>query len=361
MYSSVTRTEGYKRRLLDFIRFEYGIKSRSIVPARRGFYGETWQLVEHNKKKASGKTKDAEAAGSLSDVVRSYFVKLDYSPHRDIYERSFAVVDHLCNNGIDYISKVVRTTNGKLLARFDGAILGVFEWIDGENVQTNDTKLLEYQLMAKIYTVPGEGLQIRREDFSSKCVDSFYMQWSKLKDEAVNALLEKNREKIEHRAGRLRAFSDICRSDTTDFYITHGDAGGNFIAGVESPDCDDPGHGSESASGEQHPIMHYIVDWDEPALAPPERDAWVMCSHEWARDAFHEALSRNGIEYTLRPERLAYYCYHYFFFYLTSYLDALPQVAPDQLEAYKKTIEEYIDSWVQDSFGYVDMICYTGP
>lgn len=360
MYSSVIRTDGYKRRLLRFIKFEYGINVAGIAgitPAKRGFYGETWRLDTPQKLRAAVAAKTANEEGLSSaeettieentidvtdtqtSVKRSYFVKLDYSPHRDIYERSFPVVEYLCNSGIDFISKVVKTTDGRLFTRFDGAVLGVFEWIDGENTQTNESKIPEFRMLARVYDTPYEGLPLSREDFSSKSVDTFYTQWNILKDEAVNALLEKNRAKIEHRAGRLRAFSDLCRGDTTNFYISHGDAGGNFIAGAQ---------------------RNYIVDWDEPLLAPPERDAWVMCSYEWARDAFHEALRQNGIAYTLRPERLAYYCYHYFFFYLTSYLDALPLVGPEQLEAYIEIITEYLDSWVQDSFDFADMIRYTG-
>ena len=398
MYSSVLRTEGYKHRLLRLIRFEYGIKAVSITPAKRGFYGETWRLdalekaaVKLESKSGAGeaaeamgkteateateaieatataeatetavKTGTAKATGKTEKIKRSYFVKLDYSPHSDIYERSFSVVEHLCNHGIDFISRIVKTKGGMLYTRFDGAILGIFEWIDGENTQTNESKIPEYRMLAEVYSVPYEGLQIQREVFSSKSVDTFFIQWSALKDEAVNELLEKNRVKIEHRAGRLRAFSDLCRGDATDFFITHGDAGGNFIVGSKSLKSEFSNHSEVSAEGGQDSGSFFIVDWDEPLLAPPERDAWVMCSHEWARDAFHEALHNNGITYTLRPERLAYYCYHYFFYYLTSYLDALPHVETGQLESYIKIIEEYLDSWVQESFDYVDLIRYTG-
>ena len=75
-----------------------------------------------------------------------------------------------------------------------------------------------------------------------------------------------------------------------------------------------------------------------------------MCSRDWARAAFHDALLQNGIIYTLRPERLAYYCYHYFFFYLTAYLDGFTQF--DKVQ----TIEEYIDSWIEKSIEYADKI-----
>jgi len=61
---------------------------------------------------------------------------------------------------------------------------------------------------------------------------------------------------------------------------------------------------------------YHIVDWDDPRLAPPERDAWFCMHWNWATAAFNKALRENGIEYALRIERMAYYCYQYFFFYL---------------------------------------------
>jgi len=147
-----------------------------------------------------------------------------------------------------------------------------------------------------------------------------------LEDKQLLLLLEKNRAKLEHRAERLKKFSEFCRVDNTGFVITHGDAGGNFMV-----------------SGDKY----FIVDWDNPILAPPERDAWVMCGKDWARDAFHDALRQNDIAYTLRPERLAYYCYDFFFFYLTAFLDVSAQA---------DTVEEYIDGWIEWSFEYADKI-----
>ena len=305
MYSNVVRSEDYKRRLIAVIQNAYGIGA-VIAPAKRGFYGETWRL---------------NAAGA------SYFLKLVYpAAHQAVYERSFAVIQHLCDHGIDFISRVVKAKDGSLFARFDGAVLGVFDWIDGENIETDATKISEYQMLAKVYTVPPHGISIAHEDFSERFVDQFFEQWSVLEDPALLSLLEKNRAKLEHRAERLRTFAARCQSDTAGFVITHGDAGGNFIV-----------------SGDRH----YIVDWDNPVLAPPERDAWVMCSRDWARDAFHSALRQNGISYTLRPERLAYYCYQFFFFYLTAFLDASTQA---------DTIAEYFDHWIEDSFAYADRV-----
>lgn len=301
------RDEQYIIFLADFICKEYNLTAVSITPAKRGFYGETWRL-------------------DTSD--HSYFLKLDYSAaHQSIYERSFTIVEHLCSHGIDFISRIVKTTDGRLSTRFDGAVLGVFYWIDGENIETDATKIPEYQMLAKVYTVPTCDIQIPRENFSGKSADRFFEQWNALNDTQITSLFEKNRAKLEHRAERLKHFAGLCRGDTTGFFITHGDAGGNLIVNSD---------------------RHYIVDWDNPILAPLERDAWVMGFRDWAGCIFHKSLRRNGIDYTLRPERLAYYCYYTFFFYLTEYLAGFTQAET------VREIEGYFNVWVEERIEYAD-------
>ena len=307
MYSNIPRSQEYQHRLVEFISQQYGISAAALSPAKRGYYGETWRL---------------DAANGC------YFLKLVYpDAHKAIYERSFPVIQHICDHGIDFISRIVKTKDGELSTRFDGAILGVFDWIDGENIETDATKTPECHMLAKVYTVPSRGVPILREDFSSLNVDKFFEQWKSLDNVQIHSLLEKNRAKLEHRANRLKYLARRCQGDTADFFITHGDAGGNLIV--------DGGR-------------YFIVDWDNPILAPPERDAWVMCCRDWARDAFCNALCQNGIRHTLRLERLAYYCYDFFFFYLTAYLDGFTRT--DKV----RQIEEYIDDWMEESIQYAD-------
>lgn len=307
MYSNIPRSQEYQRRLLAFIRQEYRIDAAVLAPAKRGYYGETWRLDATNS---------------------SYFLKLVYpAAHRTAYERSFSIIQHLCDHGIDFISRIVKTKDGDLSTRFDDAVLGVFDWIDGENIETDATKIPEYQILAKVYGVPSGGVPILREDYSGTSADTFFEHWSALDNRQLHSLLEKNRAKLEHRAQRLQHFAELCRGDTADFFITHGDAGGNLIVNDD---------------------RYFIVDWDNPILAPPERDAWVMCSRDWARDAFQNALAQNGIRHTLRLAQLAYYCYHFFFFYLTTYLDGFTQA--DTV----REIEEYIDGWIKGSIQYAD-------
>jgi Ser/Thr protein kinase RdoA (MazF antagonist) len=309
MYSNICRDSEYLSRLARFLLEVYCIKAVDITPAKRGFYGETWRLDSTDK---------------------SYFVKLVYpDAYAAVYERSFHIIEHLCNNGIDFISKIIKTKDGGLFSRFDGAVLGVFEWINGKTIQTDATQIPEYQMLAKVYTIPANGLDIPSEDFSAKNADIFFEKWGLLVEKELISLFEKKRAELEYRAARLRRFSCLCQNDAKGFVITHGDAGGNLIK--------DGGR-------------YFIVDWDNPILAPPERDAWVMCSRDWAREAFQSALFQNNIEYTIRNERLAYYCYQFFFFYLISYIDGFTQASGIQ------EIEAFIDGWIKDSFEYADKI-----
>jgi len=299
------------QKLLNYIRFEYGIEAIDIYPAKRGFYGETWQI----------------------DTIKCrYFAKAVYSPmHKNVYEKSFPIIEHINHCGIDFISKIVKTKTGSLFTQFDDAVFGVFDWIEGENKQDEHSKVHEYQLLAKIYTVSADGLEIQRENFSSESANTFFKKYEKLAtDIPLKKLFKQHHSKIAHRANRLRLFSErCCNSDAAPLFITHGDAGGNYIT-----------DGSKS----------YIVDWDTPILTSPERDAWFCMHWDWAINAFHDALRENGINYFFRPERLAYYCYHMFFFYLNAYIDRFI------LNGDAPGIEEYMDGWIEDSFKFADKI-----
>ena len=272
------------------------------------------------------------------DTVNSrYFLKLDYSvPHKSVYEASFPVVQHLCDHGIDFVSRIVRTKRGQLCTYFDSAVLGVFEWMDGDIVETEDTKIPEYEMLAKVYTVPYGGLTIPRESFSDLKAVIFMDRYSQMQSSPVSEagagileILRQNHSKIVARAKRLKEFSYRCQGDRSRFFITHGDAGGNLMMNKGRP-C--------------------ITDWDEVMAAPPERDAWVMCCQDWAREAFQKALHERGIIYALQPERLAYYCYHMFFTYLNAFLDGFTRAEPAQ------EIREYFHGWIEDRIQFADSI-----
>ena len=316
MYNNIHRDSEYMDSLKGFIHKTYHINVISITPAKRGYYGETWRL---------------------ETIDNHYFVKLDYSSrHQKLFQNSLSVVEYLCNNGIDFINKIVKTCNAELYSIFDSAVLCVFEWIDGENIETDDTKTPEYQMLSKIYPLTKKGFNIPTVEFSDNTAIRFYEKWENLKkapqSEANNAVLrvlEKHSEKYSHRALRLSYFSTLCQKDKSDFYITHGDAGRNFLVG----------------NG-----RNYIVDWDEVMYAPIECDAWEMCCHDWARKLFNDTLRENNIGYTLRLERLAFFCYYMFFFLTGEFIE-------DFLHGKCETIEDAFDeSWLEERIQFADKI-----
>lgn len=146
------------------------------------------------------------------------------------------------------------------------------------------------------------------------------------------AVFERFTDEFSHCASRLSQIAGYCRGEIDDFYLTHGDAGGNFFIG----------------NGK-----NYILDWDEAMYAPIERDAWVMGCYDWARKLFNDTLKANHIPYRLREERLAFYCYHMYFYYLVEFLMAHPICdKSQQIAEYLKT-----DGWIKSRIQFADTVC----
>ena len=318
MYNGNPQDEKYIHRLIGAIYEQYGIVADSVTPASRGYYGETWKV-----RSGSG----------------LYFLKIDYFMfHQEKFRQSLAVIKYFCENVIDFVGKVIKTRKGTPYSKFNGAVAGLFEWIECENIETDDTKAAEYQMLCKIYQLTKPGLKIPRESFSDDAAVHFYELWDKLKESPNKAsyhvvldLFEHHRDEFSRCASRLSQFAGYCRADTNDFYLTHGDAGGNFFIG----------------NGKS-----YILDWDEVMYAPIERDAWVMGCYDWARELFNGTLKANNIPYRLNMDRLAFYCYHMYFYYLVEFLMTHPICDKSQ------QISEYLgdDGWIRGRIEFADTI-----
>lgn len=310
------QNEVYITELKEHLQREYGLWATSILPARRGYYGETWQVD----------TQDGR-----------YFLKLDGSAqHQMKYRNSLAVVEYLCDSGIHFVGAVVKTKSGELYSTFGCAVLAVFDWIYGENQETDETKIPEYGMLCKIYAMSKPGFHIPRAAFSAEIASDFFSRWEQLKAQTANvearkvcALLEQKSVLLRHYAERLQYFAKCCEKEPTHFYFTHGDAGGNLLVGKQG---------------------YYIPDWDEVMYAPPERDAWVMCCYQWAVALFNKTLHENKVDYELQPRRLAFYCYHMFFYYLVEFLRGFTK------SSLQEEMESYFDSWIVARMEYAETI-----
>jgi hypothetical protein len=317
MYGQTIRTIEYIAELSEFISQEYGIAVNSIVPANRGYYGETWKVATKNE---------------------LYFAKLDYSyPHNKLYRRSFPVMEKLYRHGIVNINKIIKTVDGKLYSRFGNAVFGLFDWIDGVNAQDKTTMMEEFKILAKVYTVPTEGLELPAQDFSLSVSDMLFKHIKRINDKDIGAIFDDNGLMLNHCKERLSLFANRCGKLTLPHFITHGDAGGNIIVG---------GNGT-----------FYLVDWDNPVLAPPERDAWFYMHRDWAMLAFQNSLNKNAINYTLNQNLMAFYCYYYWFHYLNNFMEGyfgggnLNSKTVADITAYLAP-----DCWINNIISYADKL-----
>ena len=317
MHNDIPRDEAYLHRLKDALHEQYGITVTEITPAKRGYYGETWQV---------------------RGDAGTYFLKVDYLPfHQQRFEQGLHIIDYLCENGIDFVGEIIKTREGRLCFPFETARAGLFVWVEGKNVETDHTKAAEYEMLCKIYALTKPGLGIPTIAFSNDAAVRFYAQWEALKkapetdaNRAVLAVFQRFGEELTRCALQLSRMAERCCGDQSHFYVTHGDAGGNFFIG----------------NG-----RNYIFDWDEAVYAPIERDAWVMGCHNWAWELFDNTLKENHIPYRLRPERMAFYCYHMYFHYLHEFLMVHPQCDMSQ------RITEYMeDGWIRSRIRFADTL-----
>ena len=317
----------YLDEVLGHIRICYGIEADDICEASRGYYGETWRLSA------------ADAGGG----ERLYFAKIDYSPaHRDVYRRSFGALERFMECGIDFVNCPIRALDGGVYTLFGEGVFGLFEWIEGESYQDEVTKHEEYRMLGEIYRVPWDGLELPAEDFGTRSAEDFF-EWVEFlrtnsRYEELVRLIDSRWDRVLYRSDRLREMSRRCREglggDLTaeGYVITHSDSGSNVIIGADK---------------------FWLVDWDNPIIAPPERDAWFTAMWGWARELFADSLARAGVKYELRAERLAYYAYHFWFEYLNVYFMTLRDL-PDSYGEICGMVEEYFGCWIENCFGFAD-------
>lgn len=312
-----TRKPDYEEDLIGFLFLEYRLTVYGIAPAQRGFYGETWKV--HTDK-------------------GDCFVKIDYwKHHRESYQNSLSVVQAMSDSGISFIPKVMKTKEGHLYSRFQTGVAAVFEYINGELLEDCPITLL-YGHLAEIYRLKVGSGGLVTENFGTQTAGAI-QNLRNMPDLPVNVAeaLDKKASAISRYAQRLEYFSSVCKKDRNHFHITHGDAGGNCIL-----------------SGEQI----YIVDWDSVMFAPIERDAWIFIGSRQQLDKINSVLEEKGVAYTLEQERLCYYCYAFFFYYLDEFQKSLADAGDEkQKEKIADSLAGYLtDSWIYKRLNAADKV-----
>lgn len=289
----IEREREYIDALRVFLNNAYGFLIDTIELTKRGYMAETYIAITKENR---------------------FFVKIvSLASHKEVYRESFRVIDFLNQNNIDFISKNIKTKDGKLTCDFEGGVVGLFEYIDGEHSDDYPLESL-FEKYSLIYKVNVDNLNIKREDFRASTVELFESNLAKMKEdnfryEKIISFFESKKEAIEKYKNRVKSIGKNCEINKNDFHVTHGDGQGNVII------CQD---GIK------------IIDWDVPLYSPIERDAWVFLDNQKTLDRFNKIINKNDIHYTLKKERLYYYCFLFFFYYLAEEIEIVMNIEDEK-------------------------------
>jgi spectinomycin phosphotransferase len=196
---------------------------------------------------------------------KSYFIKLKLGHHHDI---SVEIVELLHSDGIEQIIPPIKTMHGKATQRIEDFTLIVYPFVDGQDGfhrnLTDDQWIMLGRALRQVhqFEVP-QPLQnrIRKETYSSKWrefVRSFYghVEAEPNTDEIALKLQKFMKENIliiRRLVDRAQQLGEKLQNHSPKFVLCHSDIhAGNVLM-----------EGNNAI---------YIVDWDEPIMAPKERD-----------------------------------------------------------------------------------------
>ncbi|HAT1869146.1 TPA: aminoglycoside O-phosphotransferase APH(9)-Ia [Legionella pneumophila] len=209
---------------------------------------------------------DMNAFGYKADSEsNSYFVKLKYGHHDEI---NLSIIRLLHDSGIKEIIFPIYTRDAKLFQQIDHFKIIVYPFIDAPNGFTQNLTEKQWQQLGKVLrqihetSVPAAIQQrLRKETYSPKwreIVRSFY---SKIgfddSDDQITAdfksFFNQNIDSIHRLVDSSEELYKKIQPDLDKYVLCHSDvhAGNVLVVNEESI---------------------YIIDWDEPMLAPKERD-----------------------------------------------------------------------------------------
>ena len=279
----------------------YGITAATIGDAPRGFVADTYDVTA--------------AAG------RRYFAKqLPLWADADAVRAGVDVLTELRALGIDTVSQPVRTLAGAPAATLDGRPFFLFAFIPGERASDGDASLspasLNYDfgayvdLLARIHAAtPRLRATVPREDFALPWAAEYEELFARalsltaptIEQAQLRRLLEPYRPRVEADWAALTTLVATCREATWPAVLTHGDGiGSNLIVGDDG--------------------RLYLIDWDNPLLAPAERDTWFFLNTAAAPAVFLPEYRRTFPDYRPDPLFHRFYVLQRFFQDLTGYL-----------------------------------------
>jgi spectinomycin phosphotransferase len=233
----------------------------------------------------------------------AYFIKIKQGHAQDI---SAMIMSLLQEAGVQHIIPLIKTVEGQATQRIDDFTLTVSPFVEGQDGfnrgLTDEQWTTLGQVMRQVHDihVPSSlQAKIRRESFSPKWRDvvrSFYplIESEPSGDEvSVNMLkfMKENATTIHRLVGRAEQLAQKVQHQSAHFVLCHSDLhGGNVLIDAKN--------------------AIYIVDWDDPIMAPQERDLMFIgggVANIWNQSHEEELFYQGYGKVKVNRELLAYY------------------------------------------------------
>jgi spectinomycin phosphotransferase len=234
---------------------------------------------------------------------KSYFVKLKKGCHLSIGN---VVAEFLHHAGIEQIIPPIKTVQNQLNQSVKDFTISLFPFIEGQDGFNSNLKHSQWITLGKALRQIHEmdippiiQSKIRREIYSSKWREIVRSLYSQLQTEPTGDkttlklwnFINKNIETIHRLVDNSETLSQEIQDRPSRFVLCHSDIhGGNVLVG-----------GNETL---------YIVDWDDPIMAPKERDLMFIgggVGNVWNKPLEEELFYQGYGKTTLDRLILAYY------------------------------------------------------
>lgn len=233
----------------------------------------------------------------------SYFVKLKWGHSNNI---STVIITLLCDAGIQHIIPIVKTTNGQTTQVIGDYTMTVSPFMDGWDGFSQDLTEDQWITLGKVmrwihelHVPPSIQSKIRQESYSPKWRTAVWSLYPLIEPEpsgdkiAISLLIfmKEHRAVIHQLVDRAEQLAQELQDQSPPFVLCHSDLhAGNILI-------------DKSGS-------IYIVDWDNPIMAPKERDLMFIgggVANVWnkphEKELFYKGYGKTEVNRTL----LAYY------------------------------------------------------
>lgn len=294
-----------------------------------------------------GADMNASVYKAQADDETSYFVKLKRGNHHDI---GIEIVELLHDAGIKEIVPPVKTILGQSTQQIEDFTLIVYQFVSGQDgFSSNLTDNQWVNLGAALRQVHEINVslsiqnRVRREVYSPKWREAVrslytYFEAEPIGDEVALKLLRFMKENIlsiRRLVDRAEQLGQKLQDQSHKFVLCHSDIHGGNVLLADNDNL-------------------YIVDWDDPIMAPKERDLMFIgggIANVWNKPC-EEKLFYKGYGATeVNSTTLAYYRHERIVEDIAEYCQALLLTSgerEDRMEMYKQFIAMFEPNGVVD-------------